>query len=118
MIKTGENFMNTKKTILYEESSGNIFKDLGLNNPDLEDVKVQLSIKIFKILKKRNLTQVQIGKILGISQPEISKLKHGQYHRFSLERLLFFLNCLHYNIDIKLSLAKSEQVRQRVVGGN
>lgn len=118
-----EKNVNTKKE--FEESSGNIFEDLGLPNPELEDIKAQLSIKIFQIIKQKNLalmqqgekrlTQSQIGKLLGIKQPEISKLKNGQYSRFSLERLLYFFERLHYNIDIKLSPAKKFHTHQRVV---
>lgn len=118
--------MSVKKE--FEEGSGNIFKDLGLPNPELEDMKVQLSVKIFRILKhknqdlvqqgKRRLTQAQIGKLLGIDQSEISKLKNGQYSRFSLERLLYFIERLHYNVDIKLSPAKGTHTHQRVVMGN
>ena len=108
----------------FEESSGNIFKDLGVSDPILEDMKAQLALKIFIIIKqknqnlvregKRKLTQAQIGKLFGIEQPEISKLKNGQYSRFSLERLLYFLNRLHYNVDINLSPARREQPHQTV----
>ena len=112
--------MHKKNKIRYEVSSGNIFKDLGLPNPEVEEMKAQLSIKIFRILenKKKKLTQVQIAKLLGIDQSEVSKLKQGQYFRFSLERLLYFLNRLHYNVDIKRSNARGAHAYQRVIGGN
>lgn len=103
-------------SVLYEKSSGNVFADLGLPNPELEDMRVQLSLKIFQIIKRKKLTQTQVGLLLGISQPEVSKLKNGLYHRFSLERLLCFLNRLHYNVDIKLSVARGQRTYQRVVG--
>lgn len=115
--------VNSKEN--FKETSGNIFKDLELPNPELEAIKSELAVKIFRIIKQKNqssleksqkeLTQTQIGKLLGIKQPEISKLKNGQYSRFSLERLLYFFERLHYNIDIKLSPAKGPQTHQRVV---
>lgn len=104
--------------IKYEHSSGNIFKDLGLPNPELEDIKVQLAVRVFRIIKQKKLTQHQVAKLLGVDQPEISKLKNGHYFRFSLERLFYFLNRLHYNVDIKLSLARGIHTHQRIVGGN
>lgn len=109
--------MKETQDLSHEESSGNVFVDLGLQEPEVEDMKVQLSVKIFQIIKRKKLTQVQVGHLLGVSQPEVSKLKQGQYHRFSLERLLCFLNRLHYNIDIKLSVARGTHAYQRVVGG-
>lgn len=110
--------MTKKSQADYVVSSGNIFKDLGLPNPELENIKAQLAFEIFKIIKHRKLTQSEIGQILGVGQPEISKLKNGLYHRFSLERLFNFLNLLHYNVDIKLSIARGSQPHQRVIGEN
>lgn len=59
-----------------------------------------------------------MGKLLGIEQSEVSKLKKGQFSRFGLERLLYFLEKLHYNVDIKLSPAKGTKTYQRVMLGD
>lgn len=109
----------------FKEGSGNIFRDLELPDPNFENIKLDLAVKIFRIIeqknqdlirvKKKKLTQAQIGKMLGIEQAETSKLKNVQYSRFSLERLLHFLTCLNYNVDIKLSPARNEHPHQRVL---
>jgi len=91
-----------KNKIVYEKSSGNVFKDLGFENPDLELMRARLSLEIFKILEKRKLTQTEAGKLLGIRQPDVSKLMNGDYGRFSVERLMKFINQLDRDIEIRI----------------
>ena len=49
--------MRNKTKIRAQESSGNIFADLGLPNPEQELLKAQLTLQIYKIIKQRGLTQ-------------------------------------------------------------
>ena len=66
--------MAKKSKIDVEESSGNVFADLGLPNPEQEQLKAGLTLQIFRVLKARRLTQAQAGKLLGIPQPHVSDL--------------------------------------------
>lgn len=81
-----------KKKIAYEDSSGNVFADLGIENPEEALAKSELVRLIAKIIKKKKLTQKQAAKILGIDQPKISALIRGRLRSFSLEFLIRFLN--------------------------
>ncbi|WP_238314780.1 XRE family transcriptional regulator, partial [Methylobacterium crusticola] len=45
-----------------------------------------------QIIADRKLTQAEAAKILGVKQPEISRLKQGRFNHYSVERLLTFLN--------------------------
>ena len=80
------------------EGSGNVFADLGLPNADQELLKARLTLQIYRIIKQRNLTQTQAGKILGISQPHVSALARNRAGNFSLGRLLDFLTALGQNV--------------------
>ncbi|MEC4677779.1 MAG: helix-turn-helix transcriptional regulator, partial [Nitrospirota bacterium] len=101
--------------IEFEESSGNVFEDLGFPNPEMEQLKSALSFEIFTILKKRKLTQAQAAKVLDIDQPQVSRLKNADFTRFSVERLFGFLNRLGRDVDIHINRAKDKIPRQRVV---
>ena len=101
--------------IKIEKSSGNVFEDLGLENPSSELLRSEITLEIFKELKKKKLTQAQSAKILGIKQPDISKLKNGDYSHFSLERLFSFLNKLGKSIEVKVSKIKRNKPVQSVV---
>ena len=96
----------TKKKINdieYEESSGNVFADLGIANPEEALAKAQLAWEIAKIIKKRKLTQKRVATILKIAQPKVSLLLRGYLKSFSMERLFRFLNDLGQDIYIKIT---------------
>lgn len=84
-------------------SSGNVFADLGLPDADEYLAKSELAVQIFKIIRRRRLTQAAAGKLLGISQPKVSALLHGQLDGFSTDRLFRFLNALGCDVHITIS---------------
>lgn len=63
-------------------------------------LKAQLVRKIEALLKERGLKQVQAAKLFGVKQPDVSKLLHGDFRQFSLERLLRFLVALGQDVEI------------------
>ena len=103
------------KTIHFEKSSDNVFKDLDL--PDAEELflKAKLGFKVFQIIEKRNLTQTEAAKILGVKQPEISRLKQGKFNHYTVERLMTFLNRLNHDVEIRIIPSEHREGQQRVV---
>lgn len=91
----------TQKPI-FEESSGNVFADLGLADADELLMRGKIGIKIIRILKKRNFKQREISKIFGISQREVSHLMNGEFQRFSEDKLLIFLKRLDTEITLHI----------------
>jgi predicted XRE-type DNA-binding protein len=83
-----------------EESSGNLWADLG--EPDAAELhaRSQLMRHISQILRGRKLTQVQAAEILGTTQPVVSDLMRGKLSKFSIERLFTFLEALGYDVEI------------------
>ena len=100
-----------KKKIKYEESSGNVFADLGIENAEEALAKSELARQITKIIKKKKLTQKQAAEILDIDQPKISALIRGRLRSFSLERLIRFLNELGQDVSIMVSPAHPQSER-------
>lgn len=98
-----------KKKIVYEESSGNVFADLGIENPEEALAKAELARQIAKLIKKKKLTQKRAAEILGIDQPKVSALIRGRLRSFSLERLIRFLNELGQDVSIMISPAQSTE---------
>ena len=79
---------------IFEESSGNVFADLGLEDADELLMRGKIGIQVIRILKQRNLKQREVSQLLGISQPEVSHLMNGEFQRFSEDKLLIFLKRL------------------------
>ena len=107
--------MKKNSKIEFEESSGNVFDDLGLEHPEALLVRAQLGHSVRMILEQRNLKQREIGKLLGIKQPEVSNLMNGRYTLFSQERLFGFLNKLDRKVTVKVTPRRRGEKPQEVV---
>ena len=83
-----------------ETGSGNVFADLGLPHPEQELLKAKLTLQIYRLIKRRGVTQAAAGKILGIKQPHVSALMRNRSGAFSVERLMDFLNALGQDVEI------------------
>ncbi|MGB8458931.1 MAG: helix-turn-helix transcriptional regulator [Candidatus Acidiferrum sp.] len=90
------------------QGSGNVFADLGLPNPEQELLKAQLTLQIYSILKDSGMTQVQIAKILGVQQPQVSLLMRNRAGNFSVGRLMEFLTALRQDVEITVRLTRKE----------
>jgi predicted XRE-type DNA-binding protein len=90
------------------EGSGNVFADLGLPDPEQELLKAQLTLQIYTILKASGLTQVEIAKILGVRQPQVSLLMRNRAGNFSVGRLMEFLTALRQDVEIIVRPTRKE----------
>ncbi len=90
--------MNTEKI---EMGSGNVFKDLGIPNPELEQLKSALSFEIFTLLQKRQLDRHVVAERLEIDLTQVALLEQGDGD-FTVDALFNFLNRLDISIDIYL----------------
>lgn len=93
----------------YEKSSENVFEDLEFENSEQELLKAELAHCVHTAILETNLNQSQAANILGVSQLDISKLKEGQYHKFTAEKLFRFLTSLGYDIDIHICKARNDK---------
>jgi predicted XRE-type DNA-binding protein len=110
--------MATKKvaeSVAGKKSNGNVFADLGLPHPEQELLKAKLTLQIYRIIKRRDLTQAEAGKILGIKQPHVSTLMRNRAGSFSVERLMDFLTALGQDVEISVKPARSETGKVSVV---
>jgi predicted XRE-type DNA-binding protein len=107
----------SKKKIKAEKSSGNVFADLGLPNPEQELLKARLTLQIYRIVKQRGLTQARAGEILGIKQPHVSALMRNRAGNFSVGRLMEFLTALGQDVRITLKPTRKVRGEMEVVAG-
>ncbi len=107
--------MNTKdEKISFEESSGNIFADLGLADADELFTRAQIGFFVFKILEDKKLKQRDIANVLGIAQSDVSHLMNGHFSRFTTEKLLDFLKRLEHKVSIQISYHHEGEPYQEV----
>ncbi len=89
--------------IEYEEGSGNVFADLGLEDADELFTRSRLGFHVHQILTERQLKQREIATLLGIKQPEVSHLMNGHFSRFTADKLLGYLKRLEQKVTIRIT---------------
>jgi predicted XRE-type DNA-binding protein len=92
-----------------EKSSGNVFADLGLADPEAHLARAQLAQQISDAIAEQQLTQTQAAALLGIDQPKISALIRGKLSGFSTDRLLRCLNALGRHVEILIHAKRSSR---------
>jgi predicted XRE-type DNA-binding protein len=89
-----------------QESTGNIFADIGLEDAEKMEVKARLAFKISEIITHRHMTQTQASKVLGMPQPKLSGMLRGQFRGISEAKMLECLNRLGRDVQIVVKKAK------------
>ena len=82
---------NVRERMQVESSSGNVFADLGLPNPEEHLAKATIAVAIARTIRERGLVQEQAGAILDLTQPKVSDLVRGRLDRFTMDRLRRYL---------------------------
>lgn len=90
-------------TEVIEESSGNIFADLGLPNPEERLLKADLARQITQLIKAKGLTQTQASRVVGVPQPHLSDIMRGRLAGYSAEKLLTIINRLGRRVEVRIS---------------
>ena len=85
-------------------STGNVFRDLGFATEESAHLLIRsdLMIQVQKLIASRRLTQVQVAKILRVTQPRVSDLLRGRIDLFSTDTLLDMLACLGVRVRFVL----------------
>lgn len=97
-----------------QKSSGNVFADLELPQPEEHLAKAALAAKIADIIRRRRLSQKRAADLLGADQPKVSALMRGKLSGFSTGRLLKFLVALGHDVDIRVQPKSKSRRRARL----
>ena len=98
----------------FEEGSGNVYADVGLEEADELLARAKLGFHVYKLLAERKLKQREIADLLGIQQPEVSHLMNGHFSRFTTDKLLDFLKRLDRKVTIRISKHRPGEPYQEV----
>jgi predicted XRE-type DNA-binding protein len=93
-------------------SSGNVFADMGLPEPEEELTKAQLASHLREAIERQNLTQIAAAELMGIGQSKVSAILNGRLANFSSERLMRLLTTLGQDVEITIKA----KPRSRPVG--
>jgi predicted XRE-type DNA-binding protein len=89
-----------KKLPAHTKGSGNIFADLGLPNAEEHQLKAALVVQLKRLVAEREMTQTAAAKLVGMKQPDLSKLLRGQFKLVSVEKLMRMLTAFDQDVEI------------------
>lgn len=87
---------------MFEESSGNVFLDLGFPPAEAEHLllRAKLMSAVDDVITERKLTQAQAARVFGVSQPRVSDVIRGKIGRFTIDALVEMLARAGVRLDI------------------
>lgn len=94
------------------QGSGNVFRDLGHPNPELEQLRSILAAKIIGVLDDRGLTVRRAGEITGIAAADFSRIRRVKLGRFTIDRLMTILDRLGQEVDLTVDVRPRQTGRR------
>ena len=102
--------MKSKKLELVRGSS-NVFRDFGVKNADVEQIKAQLAAEIIKTLDRESLTVRKAHARTKIARADFSRIRNADLSRFTSDRLITILNRLGSKVEISLVIRRGSAAR-------
>jgi predicted XRE-type DNA-binding protein len=91
-----------------------VFADLGLPDAAERQAKLRLAYTLNQVLDGRKLCQADAAKVLRVTQPKVSALRHYKLAGFSVERLMNLLTALDQDVEIVLRRKSRAQKTGRI----
>lgn len=98
---------------------GNVLHDLGFSASEALEIKVKAEIyrDLLRYIRERELSQRQLGSLLGIHQPDVSNLLNGKISRFSVGKLIQFAGGLNLQAQVRLTSPKPAKAARTTAAG-
>ena len=90
-----------------KRGSGNIFRDLGHENADIEQFKAILAAQIIKLLDQKGLSVRKAHARTGIAAADFSRIRNANLGRFTVDRLMSVMNRLGVRLEVKLKVRRT-----------
>lgn len=84
--------------------SGNVFRDLDLPNPDLEQLRSILASQIIKALDDRTLSVRNAEKLTGTPYADFSRIRNARLDRFTVDKLMTILGRLDRDVTVSVDV--------------
>jgi predicted XRE-type DNA-binding protein len=94
----------SKGSIEIVRGSGNVFRDLGVENADLRQFKALLAAEIIKALDAKKLSVREAEARTGIAAADFSRIRGVKLERFTVDRLMTILDRLGQKVKVQLEV--------------
>jgi predicted XRE-type DNA-binding protein len=90
--------------------SGNVFRDLGRRNADIDQLKAILAAEIIGKLDGERLTVRAAHERTRVAAADFSRIRNADLGRFTVDRLMSILNRLGSRVEVKVRVRRLEAV--------
>jgi predicted XRE-type DNA-binding protein len=84
--------------------SGNVFRDFGDPNADVEQLKCILAAQIISLLDDQRLSIRKAERFTGVAASEFSRIRNAKLGRFTVDRLMTILNKFNQEVEVKVTI--------------
>jgi len=98
-----------KEKLAVARGSGNVFRDLGHPNADVDQFKAILAAEVIKALDREGLTVPAAHDRTGTAAADFSRIRYADLDRFTVDRLMAILNRPGSRIEVKIFVWRVER---------
>ena len=84
--------------------SGNVFRDFGRADADVQQTKALLAAHIIGILDDEGLSTRKAEGRTGVSHADFTRIRNVQLGRFTIDRLMTVINKLGQHVDVQIDV--------------
>lgn len=95
--------------------SGNVFRDLGRENADIEQFKAILASEIIKALDREGLSVRGAHSRTSIAAADFSRIRNADLGRFTVDRLMLIINRLGSRLEVKVRVRRTETAKHTIM---
>lgn len=84
--------------------SGNVFRDLGQSDADVQQAKALLAAQVISVLDEEGLSTRKAEALTGINHADFTRIRNTQLGRFTIDRLMTVLNKLGHQVEVHVTV--------------
>ncbi len=96
-----------KQTLELIRGSGNVYRDFGKQNADIDQLKALLAAEITKTLDREELSVRAAHDRTGFAAADFSRIRNADLGRFTIDRLMTIVNRLGSRIDVAVKVRRA-----------
>lgn len=93
---------------------GNVFRDLGHQSADVEQIKAILAAEIIKVLDRTGTSVRAAQARTAVAAADFSRIRNADLGRFTVDRLMSILNRLGSRVEVKVRVWPMSATAQAV----
>jgi predicted XRE-type DNA-binding protein len=84
--------------------SGNVFRDFGYPDADIQQAKAILATRIIGVLDDKDISVRKAHELTGFAAADFSRVRQAKLDRFTLERLISMLVKLNEDVEVSIEV--------------